>query len=792
MDNSAGYLAVPEEGLKGLKKNWSKDLVAGLVVFAVALPMCLAIAEASGFPAVAAIYTSIIGGLIVTFFSGTYLAIKGAPAGLSTIALVSITTMTQHSGNLQQGYKETLAIIVIAGIMQTVLGVVRAGALGDFFPASVVQGMLAALGIIIAIQQFPIAIGVEVHTTNPVEIVREMGEIISLASKQEAEITLVCLIVLFGFNSIKKLRFIPAPLLAVFVGVIMAEYFGIEVGAGELKDVHDEGARSLELFLHEPADIIKEITFPDFSALLRFDAWGFALQFAIIGSVESLLSAKAIDKMDPYKRKTNLSKDLLAIGIGNILSGLVGGLSMISASKRGAVNINSGGRTRWSNFFHAFFMLLMVIFAAKYLTRIPLSALASILIFSGVNLIRPSQFFKVLKIGYIEFLVYFITMFAIIFLGLVKGILVGVATELIIHLFFGVSLKSLFVPKLEFENYNENTTLISFKDAATFSNYLYIKRYFNKIPKDHNVVFDFAEAIIVDHSFLEHLAFFEDQLKAQGRQIEVIGMDYHSKLSDHPLSSKRIVKGDVLTQRQQDLQLYSEDRGLEFDPRVLTTASEKFDQFLFSKTHKVNFQENTLRGAYKDQEIEIVDIMIEQGRGLNKKNYKMTVMRCYFDRVLMPDFSLEKEGFIDSFIDLGEYKDIDFDDFPKFSYYYLLKGPDEPKIRAFFDAEKLRFFEDNRGNNLENVGTELLIYRRPLLLPDYEVDELLNFGLDFIDILIPDEEEGAIVKAAPAPEVEAPAKEEKKSEEDNPIPKRTKSFFAELEDEKDDEEEEEE
>jgi len=777
MDNTTTYLETPEEGLKGLKKYWLKDAIAGLVVFAVAVPMCLAIAEACGFPAVAALYTSIIGGLIVTFFSGTYLAVKGAPAGLSTIALGCITMMTSEYNSLNEGYKATIAVIAMAGLFQVILGILKAGALGDFFPAAVVQGMLAALGIIIAIQQFPIAIGVEIHVTNPIEIIKQFGEIWSNKNIGEVKITVVCLVVLFGFNSIKKLRVIPIPLLAVGVGIFMAHFYGIEVGENELKDIEDKGARSLELFLHQPADIFKEMTFPNFLALLNPQIWKYVFLFTIIGSVESLLSAKAVDKMDPYKRKTNLSKDLLAIGIGNILSGMVGGLSMISASKRGAVNVNSGGVTRWSNFFHALFMLVMVIFAAKYLTLIPLSALASILIFSGINLVRPSEFFKVLKIGYIEFIVYFVTIVAIMYLGLIYGILVGVATEMIVHLFFGISLKSLFFPRVEVENFNENTTLISFKDAATFSNYLYIKRFFSKIPKEHNVVFDFAEAVVVDHSFLEHLAFFEDQLKAQGRQIEVIGMDYHSKLSDHPLSSKRIVKGDVLDERQEALQTYADDRGLSFDARVATTAGSKYSHFFFSKTHQVNFQENTLKGSYKNQELEITDIMVQQGRGINKKNYKMTVMHIYFDDVYAPDFSLEKEGFIDSLIDLGEYKDIDFDAFPKFSYYYLLKGPNEQEIRSFFDPQKLKFFEDNRGNNLENAGKEMLIYRRPLLLPDYEVDELLNFGLDFVDILIPDEV---------SPQSESDDTEMTNSKYIEPKPKKhNKSFFAELGDDED-------
>ncbi|MFK7899451.1 MAG: SulP family inorganic anion transporter [Cyclobacteriaceae bacterium] len=761
MEATSHQLVIPQEGIAGLKKNWTKDLVAGLVVFAVALPMCMAIAEASGFPATAAIYTSIIGGLIVTFFSGTFLAIKGAPAGLSTIALGCITTMSEGR-TIQEGYSLAVAVIVAAGVIQILFGVIKAGALGDFFPASVVQGMLAALGIIIAIQQLPVALGVEVHTTNAYKIVLEWREIFALASRKEAIIAFTCLGVLFTFNSIKKLRIVPAPLLAVVTGVILGNYFGIEAGANELKDVGDEGGRSLELFHNAPIDLIHNIQLPDFSALLSPTAWEYILLFAFIGSIESLLSAKAIDKMDPYARKTNLSKDLLAIGIGNVLSGMVGGLSMISASKRGAVNVTSGGRTRWSNFFHALFMFGIVLFAAKYLKAIPLSALASILIFSGINLVRPSQFFKVFKVGAVEFVVYFITMLAVFFFGLIYGILIGVVAELIFHLFFGVSLISLFKPRIEVDNYNENTTIVAFKDAATFSNYLYIKTYLNKIPKDHNIVFDFAEAIVVDHSFLEHVSFFEDQVKAQGRQIEVIGMDYHNNLSDHPLSSKRIVKGEALTPRQEILKELAEAKGMSFDSRVLSTASKKFENFVFSKTHKMNFEENVLRASYKEQDIEFSDIMVEVGRGFSKRTFKMTIMHIFFTEKPMPDLTLEKEGFMDSIIDLGEYKDIDFDEFPKFSNYYLLKGPEEEVIRKFFNSKKLRFFEDNRGNNMESVGNELLIYRKPLLLTDYEIEELLHFGLDFMDILFPDEPE--------------------EEEEEETVVKRSKSFFAELED----------
>jgi len=764
MMDSNSLIIPPEEGLKGFKKFWLNDFIAGLVVFAVAVPMCLAISEASGFPAIAGLIASIVGGIVITFISGSYVAIKGAPAGLSTIATNCMGLMVLHYGMGMNAYKAALAVIVASGVLQAILGLLKAGSLGDFFPAAVVQGMLAALGIKIAIQQFPVAVGVYEKSTDVLFILSKVPTILEKAIPEEELITIVCLAILFIFNAFKKLRFLPIPLLAVVVGIVMAQVLGIKVGEDELKEINDKGTFSLDLFFENPS-----IYTPDFSSLLKIGSWQYVFLFTIIGSVESLLSAKAVDKMDPYKRKTNLNKDLLAIGIGNIISGMIGGLSMISASKRGAVNINSGGKTRWSNFYQGLFMLLMILFAGKYLTKIPLSCLASILIFSGINLVRPSEFFKVLKIGYIEFTVYFITMFAILITNIMYGVLIGVVAEMVVHLFFGVSFKSLFFPRIEIESFNENSTLVSFKDAATFSNYLYIKKKLNKIPKNHNVVFDFAEAMVVDHSFLEHLAFYEDQLKAQGRQIEVIGMDYHNKLSDHPLSSKRIIKGESLDSRQESLKSYSEERGLSFDERVLSSASNKYEHFFFNKTHKVNFQENTLMGAYKGQEIEITDIMVEQGRGINKKNYKMTIMHIYFNDVYCPDFSLEKEGFIDSLIDLGEYKDIDFDSFPKFSYYYLLKGPDESKIRKFFNPSMLKFFEDNRGNNLENNGKELLIYRRPLLLPEHEVDELLNFGLDFLDILFPDEEDNS----------------KQEDSKETKTKKHTKSFFEELDSDED-------
>ena len=349
----------PADGLAGLKENFSKDALSGFLVFLLALPLSLGIAKASDFPAIFGLVTAIIGGIIVSFFAGSALTIKGPAAGLIAICGGAISAF----GGGDTGWHLTLGAIVVAGIVQILFGVFKLGKLADFFPGAAIHGMLAAIGIIIMSKQIHSLLGIDpkfLKGKEPLELLAMIPESIMHENAHLAEIGISCLVILIAMSFVKhqKIKKIPAPLIVLIVAIPLGLILNIKtddaisnfslVKIGSIFDAFTNG------FTMKGDFVSRGILNADFTALSSHlgEFIVYVILFSLIGSLESLLTAKAIDGMDPYKRKSNFNKDLIAVGIGNTLSGLLGGLPMISEVARSSANVSNGAQTRWANFFH--------------------------------------------------------------------------------------------------------------------------------------------------------------------------------------------------------------------------------------------------------------------------------------------------------------------------------------------------------------------------------------------------------------------------------------------------------
>jgi MFS superfamily sulfate permease-like transporter len=494
-------------------ENLSSDLPASLVVFLVALPLCLGVALASGAPLFSGIIAGIVGGIVVGFFSGSQLSVSGPAAGLTTIVLSSITKLGS--------YEVFLAAVVLAGLLQIALGFLKAGSIGNYFPASVIKGMLGAIGLILILKQLPHAFGYDKDYEGDESFFQPDGEntfselltAVNHLSPGAVAISLLSLAILILWErpALKKMKFfsyVPAPLLVVAIGIALNEIF---VAVAPSMSVDAEHLVTLPV-ADGLGGFIGQFTFPDFSRLFTQEALFVAVTIAIIASLESLLSLEAVDKLDPQKRNSPLNRELKAQGIGNMVSGLIGGLPVTAVIVRSSANVNSGAKTKTSAIMHGFLLLVSVMLIPTLLNKIPLASLAAILITVGFKLIKPSLVISMYKKGKDQFIPFMVTIIAILFSDLLIGIGIGILTGLLFVL------KTNFHKAL-FSVNEENNYLIRLNKDVSFLNKAVLRDTFRDIPDGSYVIIDGSRSAFIDQDILETINDFRES--AQSRKIEI-------------------------------------------------------------------------------------------------------------------------------------------------------------------------------------------------------------------------------------------------------------------------------
>ncbi len=532
---------IPRGTFRNLGRYARHDILAGFLVFLIALPLCLGIALASGYPAIAGVFTAIIGGLLTPWISNSELTIKGPAAGLIVIALGAITEFGAVYGP-ERAYRLVLGVGVAAGVLQIIFGLTRSGILGEFFPITVVHGMLAAIGVIIMSKQVHITLGVTDVKGDPLALLAQIPRSLTRLNPEIAVIGVVSLLILFLLPLVRNryVRMIPAPMLVILVAVPLGIFFNLahEHTYSFVAHKYPLGEKFL---VTVPNNLFAAIAFPDFTALATPSGWKWVVFFALIGSLESLLSAKAIDLIDPWKRKTNMNRDLLAVGLGNTVSASLGGLPMISEIVRSKANVDNGARTRFANLFHGLFLLGFVALVPGLIHRIPLAALSAMLVYTGFRLASPREFISVTRIGKEQLLIFLATLVGVLATDLLIGVAIGIAVELAIHLIYGVPLRSLFKPFLDIEPRDDGTCVIRAGGSAIFSNWIPFKRQIEHIglSQRNNLVIDLSETRLVDHSVMEKLHELQEEFEQEGLSLELSGLESHRKLSEHLFSARR-------------------------------------------------------------------------------------------------------------------------------------------------------------------------------------------------------------------------------------------------------------
>ncbi len=494
-----------------------RDVPAGVVVFLVALPLCLGIALASGAPLFSGIIAGVVGGVVISLLSGSELSVSGPAAGLAVIVASAVSKLG--------GFEVFTVAVVLSGIIQIAFGILRAGMIGDYIPNSVIKGMLAAIGLVIILKQIPHAlgddkdfIGDEAFRQTQSDDLNTFTEVLSsIASPSPGAIviSLLSLVILIGWEHrlIKKQAWsglVPAPLLVVVVGTLINEAFGRWAPSWQL--TIREHLVSLPVAA-SPAEFVQLFRLPDFRAAMRPDVWMTAATLALVGSLETLLCIEATDKLDPEKRISDTNRELRAQGIGNSLSGLLGGLPITSVIVRSSANIYAGARTRLSALVHGIVMLLAVALLAPFLNRVPLCALASVLLVVGYKLSSRKIITEMWSKGWAQFLPFAITMSAIVVTDLLKGIAIGLLSSV----FFVIRSNHHAAITLVQDG---NAWLLRFNKDMSFINKAELKRRLRSVPDQAYLIVDATKSLLVDGDIYETVAEFETAASFRGIRIE--------------------------------------------------------------------------------------------------------------------------------------------------------------------------------------------------------------------------------------------------------------------------------
>jgi MFS superfamily sulfate permease-like transporter len=539
MTNPPAQHSVRLTGLDGLKANWRADLAAGFLVFLIALPLCLGVAVASGFPPMAGIISAIIGGVLVSRINGSHVTITGPAAGLIVVILAAVQSLGQ--GDAMAGYRYTLAAILVSGVLQILLGYFRAGRLAAFFPASVVHGMLAAIGIIIMVKQIPVMAGVKTADGSVLSSIAQLPHALAFFIPQTALVALAAFAILIGWPLLRNplLHKIPAPVLVILSGMALGQVFGLgHLNPGSEFIVPKDLTIGPDFLVSIPDSLSASLYFPDFSKVSSFAFWESVVAITLVGSLETLLSAAAVDKLDPEKRYSDLNRDLLAVGVGNTLSGLVGGLPMIAEIVRSSANVDSGARTGWSNFFHGAFLLLFVAALPGLIDTIPLASLAALLVYTGFRLASPAAFARTLDLGREQVAVFVITILGVLATNLLAGVMIGIAAKLLFHVGRGVPLRNLLAISYQVEHAAPGTCVIRVSGSALFSNFISLKSELASLPRGKTIFFDLSDAYLIDHTVMEFIDRFREDCLEQGGHCEIRGLDSHTAYGEHELAAR--------------------------------------------------------------------------------------------------------------------------------------------------------------------------------------------------------------------------------------------------------------
>lgn len=736
----------PQNGIKGLK-HWRYDLLAGMQVALVSLPLSLGIAIASGAPPVTGVISAIIAGLIFPFLGGAYVTISGPAAGLAPALLAGMIML--GGGDLAAGYPLLLVAICLTGLAQIVLSLFKAGRFALFLPVTVVEAMLAAIGIMIIVKQIPALLGDFVAPAKSMLVtIASLPESFLRIDPAIAVIGGVCLFLMFYLNRTHHawLRRIPAPL---FVA-------GIGIGLGYLLHL------DAKYLIAMPHNIIEHgITLPAFGAVWNnTDLWWSILLVVItltlIDGIESLATISAVDKIDPYQRKSDPNVTLRAMGVSNSLSSIFGGLTIIPGGVKSRVNIDAGGRTLWANFYNAVFLIVFLFLAKDMIARIPLAAIGAILVYVGWRLCEIRVFSRTFAIGRDQIVIFAVTIAAILATDLLFGILIGVAAKIVLHVYlltpslravltgrltFAQSFKLLWgnfaglfhnpVIKVKVEERAEGPHYrISLGSIVCF-NLLPLDKLLQTIPAGAGITLAVTESgRIIDHTAMEYLHQFHEECLHAGRPFEILGLDNFYQFTSHSLSARmhdaKLVKEKArVSAREQQMAEVARRHGFQFAPATAGTLNSH--DFIYLRRGADRQESNAMTGIYRGCQVKIFDYSHTAAPDYySEHRHTLIQLHPLETGVPLPNLAITPGDYLERY--LVDYQEVDLAARPALARHYRLYAHDPARALAFVGAEIEQMLLDHPGLYVEIRNNVVLAFRPDQdIAPPETIDLLLTF-----------------------------------------------------------------
>ena len=727
----------PKKNLNSLVANWQSDFIAAVSVALIALPLSLGIALAAGAPAMAGILSAVVGGVVTTFFRGGHISINGPAKGVIAVILLGIALMDDGSG---QAFNYVLAAIVVSGALQTLMGLLKLGRFADIFHPSVITGILAAIGIIIFAKQIHVAMGTSSDSPNIVQNLVDAVLLLPEANPFVVTISLTGLFLLL-FHSKVNYRFfqiLPAPMwvIALSIPFVYAFNFFDPHSLSLFGRSYDVGP---QLLLEIPDNIMDSIMHPNFRKVHTLEFWTTVFSLLMITSIESLAIAKAVDKLDPFKRKTDLNKELTGIGISTVAAGLIGGLPIIAVIIRSTVNIHNGAKTKWSNVYQGLLLLFLIVVVSPIMRQVPLCGFAILLVYTGFKLASPTVFKQVYAKGPEQLVFFLATMVLTLYTNLLVGLLGGLLLTMVSHMLLaGVAVPQFF--RMIYKSGSEVLALpdgsynLNIKGIANFLGIIQVNKLVAQIPSGADVTIDLSNTRLVGMTYMDYLVDFLRAQKDAGGNVVITGLDSHVSSSTHNRALKISLNQTVekLSPRQVRLQNLANENDYQYARKVDWNTSY-LKKFHFFEIRPIERKSNCLRGSFKDLEVswEISDVTFSDGAAFSAETFYTTVMVLKLNKK-MPVFAMEKEGLFEKIFDrviaLTGHKDIDFEMYPNFSKKFLITGTNEAEIRSFFTKELIHFFENKQIYHLESNGEALLIFDKIKLARTDETIALINYS----------------------------------------------------------------
>lgn len=711
------------------------DLVAAFSMALVAIPLSLGIAIASGVPPMAGIISVIIGGLIATFIRGSRLAINGPAASLIIVAISGIQLL--GAGDASLGFRYFLAASVCAGVLLVILGLLKAGKYGDIFPSTVIYGILGAVGLMILGSQIHVAFGLQPLNGSTFDNIKAISTTFYQQNPLVSGLALIGVLILTFHGSIKNrfVQAIPAPIWLLFAALLWSQLFGFH----EFSSVFIGGYEfpvGPQYLVEVPTDVTAHIFFPSFDKINSLNFWMVTVMITLIVSVETIISIRVTDKLDPLKRQTNVSRDLIAVGICTALSSSIGGLPVITA-----IPMYVGAKTRWASLYQGIIITIFILLTPFLINGVPMAALSSLLLFTGYKLVSPKIFKDTYRLGLEQFVVLSVTILTILVSSLLMGVLVGISVTLLIH--YGKSnltkrhfLRYLLRPSITVRKSKKKETecYIETSGVINFVNILQLKNTLRSVAGYQHVILDMSNARLVDNSVLEYLHEYAEKYDIPGVQFDIIGLDAHETSSRHPYSMHVLPenKKPQLTKRQLALEALTQKMGGNYWHEVRWDVSQ-FKSFNLFQLRNIEFKLNTAKGMYKGFfEWESCDIAFEES-GLfagQERHTSVILLHLPFNA---PAFVVDNDNAISK---MGMSIAPNFIEFGDISTQCSVRGVDSIEVHKFMKEDLVQYFEQNDSFHIECNGTMILIFKEMRFANPKDMEQMHDFAQGLAERLL--------------------------------------------------------